>query len=50
MGEVYRAHDTGLGRDIASTVPAPMAADPDRLEHFQPEVRAVTALNHPLIS
>jgi Tol biopolymer transport system component len=50
MGEVYRARDTRLDRDVAIKVmPAEFAADPDRLRRFEQEARAVAALNHPNI-
>ena len=48
MGEVYRAADTRLGRDIALKVlPPALAHHPERLARFQQEARALAALDHP---
>ena len=50
MGEVYRAHDERLARDIAIKVlPASFARDADRLQRFKQEAQATSALNHPNI-
>src|SRR2546422_1193189 len=50
MGDVYRARDTRLHRDVAIKVlPAVFARDPDRLARFEREARAVAAINHPNI-
>src|SRR4051812_578302 len=48
MGQVFRARDERLGRDVAIKVlPESFAADADRLQRFQTEARAVGQLNHP---
>jgi serine/threonine protein kinase/WD40 repeat protein len=50
MGEVYRARDTRLGRDVAVKVlPVQFASDPGRLRRFEQEARAIAALSHPNI-
>ena len=51
MGEVYRAHDDRLNRDVAiKTLPAAFAVDPDRLMRFKREAQVLASLNHPNIA
>jgi serine/threonine protein kinase/Tol biopolymer transport system component len=51
MGEVYRAHDSKLGRDVAIKVlPDNVASDPDRVARFEREARFLASLNHPRIA
>jgi eukaryotic-like serine/threonine-protein kinase len=50
MGEVYRARDTKLGRDVAiKTLPPAFISDPERLARFEREARVLASLNHPHI-
>jgi len=50
MGEVWRAHDNKLGRDVAiKFLPASLSEDTDRLRRFEQEAQATSALNHPNI-
>src|SRR5499426_2813537 len=51
MGEVYRAHDTKLGRDVAlKGLPAAFAANAERLARFRREAQVLASLNHPGIA
>ena len=51
MGDVYRAKDTKLGRDVAIKIlPARFTADPDRLARFEREARILATLNHPHVA
>ncbi len=51
MGEVYRAHDSKLDRDVALKVlPDAFTSDPDRLARFEREAKVLASLNHPNIA
>src|SRR4029453_3014141 len=51
MGEVYRARDTVLNRDVAiKMLPAPLALDPDRMARLRREAQLLAPLNHPNIA
>ncbi len=51
MGEVYRAHDTKLGRDVALKIlPESFVHDPDRVARFRREAQVLASLNHPHIA
>src|SRR5579859_4626637 len=50
MGEVYLAHDTRLGRDVAIKVlPSHLSSNPDLKARFEREARTISSLNHPYI-
>ena len=51
MGEVWRARDTKLGREVAiKTLPAELAQDAERLARFEREAKLLASLNHPNIA
>ncbi|MBI3047878.1 MAG: hypothetical protein HYY76_06160 [Acidobacteria bacterium] len=51
MGQVYRATDTNLGRQVAVKIlPDTVARDPDRLARFEREAKTLASLNHPDIA
>src|ERR1700729_3285684 len=51
MGEVYRARDTKLARDVAiKVIPPALAQDPERLARFEREAKVLASLNHPNIA
>ncbi len=51
MGEVYRARDTKLGREVAIKIlPEAFTADPERVARFQREAQILASLNHPHIA
>ena len=51
MGEVYRAHDSRLNRDVALKIlPEAFASDPERLARFEREAQMLASLNHPHIA
>ena len=51
MGEVFRARDTKLGRDVALKIlPGELARDPERLARFKREAQVLASLNHPHIA
>jgi len=50
MGEVYRARDTKLQRDVAVKIlPEEVASDPERMSRFEREAHLLAALNHPTL-
>lgn len=51
MGDVWKARDTKLGRDVALKIlPAAFASDPDRMARFEREARVLASLDHPNIA